>query len=66
MRRRPQSCWGFAVPSGLNLYEMVRNVVNEKSVRLPDEVIDGRKANVFRVECERAGPQASPRSHASR
>ena len=29
---------------------MIRNSVNEKSKRLPDEVIDGRNANVFRVE----------------
>ena len=41
---------GLYVPSGMNAYEMVRNAVTEKSKRLPDEVLDGRKVNVFRVE----------------
>ncbi len=42
---------GLGMPS-INLYEMVRNIVSEKSERLPDETIDGRKTNVFRVEAD--------------
>ncbi|MEN6450782.1 MAG: hypothetical protein ABFC96_09840, partial [Thermoguttaceae bacterium] len=34
----------------INIYEMLRNIISDKSPRLPDEMIEGRKANVFRVE----------------
>jgi outer membrane lipoprotein-sorting protein len=41
---------GLYVPSGVNPYELFRNPTSQKSVPLPDETLDGRKANVFRVE----------------
>ena len=41
---------GLYVPSGFNLLDLLRKVVNDKSTRLPDEVIDGRKVSVFRAE----------------
>ncbi len=37
-------------PAGINVYEMLRNTVNENANRLPDETLDGRKLNVFRVD----------------
>ena len=42
---------GLNAPS-INLYEIVRNIVSEKSDRLPDETLDGRKAHVFRAEVD--------------
>ncbi|MCX7425253.1 MAG: hypothetical protein NTW96_06465 [Planctomycetia bacterium] len=55
---------GLPVSPGLNVYEIIRNAVNEKSARLPDEMIDGRKAHVFRVEPPEAvrtqGPFPAP------
>jgi outer membrane lipoprotein-sorting protein len=41
---------GINVPPGLNPYDMLRNVINDKSTRLPDEVFDGRKVHVFQAE----------------
>ena len=42
---------GLNAPS-INLYEIVRNIVSETSVRLPDETLNGRKAHVFRAEVD--------------
>jgi outer membrane lipoprotein-sorting protein len=60
---------GLSMPTGLNLYDMFRSMAEEKSQRLPDETLDGRTMNVFRVDVaerfrnpQTGGPQfSSPR-----
>jgi outer membrane lipoprotein-sorting protein len=37
----------------INLYEMVRNIVSEKSKRLPDETLNGRKTSVFQADMDK-------------
>jgi outer membrane lipoprotein-sorting protein len=46
---------GLKVP-GVNLYEMLRVVINDTSKRLADEVIDGRKVSAFQVEIKGQKP----------
>jgi hypothetical protein len=50
---------GLGTPS-INLYEVFRNIVGEKSERLPDETLAGRTTKVLRAELDERLRKQSP------